>query len=278
MKEILGLLVGVDSSSKKQQCPHYAFVNNMCAGCKKPMNKCDNPIAIPFRYIDRNFCLSNDAISRLRDLNLQSLLHRKKLHLVLDLDNTLIHAAKSEKNDCKKKNNKSSKNDVYEILRGEMLVKLRPGARDFLKKASQLFDLSIYTIADEPYARQIAKILESDGVRFSRVVSREDCTKMGRKGLDVVLSHQRVVLIVDDLDEVWGVEYRGNVIKIQPFTFFQKASSSSDDDDQELSRVLSILKEVHAMFYNKKQGNNHASKDVRRLLENVTMVDSGATN
>ncbi|KAH9622284.1 hypothetical protein KSS87_009930 [Heliosperma pusillum] len=277
MKEIIGSLVGVDCG-KRQQCPHHAFVNNTCAGCKKPIHKCDNPTTVAFRYIDRSLALSPHAIRRLQDLNLQSLLNRKKLYLVLDLDNTLIHATKAGKENNHKKKNKSSKNDVYEILKGEMLVKLRPGARDFLENASHLFDLSIYTIADEPYAREIAKILESDTVRFTRVISKENCTIMGRKGLDVVLSHRGMVLIVDDLDEVWAAEDRLNIIKIQPYTFFQKRSSSDDDNDQELSRIFSTLKNVHTKFYNKKQGNNHVAKDVRQLLEMVTLDDDASTS
>ncbi|XP_074317966.1 RNA polymerase II C-terminal domain phosphatase-like 4 [Silene latifolia] len=271
MEEILASLISVDSS-KNQQCPHYAFLNNSCIGCKKSVNKCNNPTTVPFRFIHRDLSLTDEAIRRLRDLNLQKLLHSKKLHLVLDLDHTLIHTETINKNFKKKKNNKSTyeESDVYEIFRGTTLVKLRPGTRDFLEKASQLFDLTIYTMAVQPYAKEIVKILETGPVQFSRVISRNDCTKKYRKSLDVVLSHQRVVLVVDDLDEVWSSEDWSNVIKIRPYEFFQ-TTSSSQNDDQELSRVLNILKTVHTKFYDKEQEKYeyYASKDVAKYLKRI---------
>ncbi|XP_074314969.1 RNA polymerase II C-terminal domain phosphatase-like 4 [Silene latifolia] len=209
--------------------------------------------------------LSVDSIRRIRDLNLQFLMHRKKLHLVLDLDNTLIHAINANNN---KSTDIAKHDDIYEILKGEMLVKLRPGARDFLRQVSKMFDLSIYTMADQPYAREIAKILEEpDTVRFTKVISKEDCTKTYRKGLDVVLSHQRVVLIVDDLDTVWEVEDRDNLIKIQPYTFFHRTGFSDYDD--ELARVLGLLKAVHAKFFEVEEAHSHDDKDVRHLLKKV---------
>ncbi|XP_074282716.1 RNA polymerase II C-terminal domain phosphatase-like 4 [Silene latifolia] len=283
---LLSLKEAVDSN----ECPHPGFVNNnACVLCKKPKNKCNDPITLQFWYIHRNLFLTVEGIRLLRDLNLKQLLQRKKLHLVLDLDNTLIHCNDLEKKDTKnnnqkneKKNGKSSPNnvkaagdDIYEIIKGAALIKLRPGTRDFLEKASEIFELSIYTMGDKEYAGEIAKILETDKVRFSRVIYRDNCSMKASKGLKVVLSHPRLVLIVDDLDEVWCAEDRGNVIKIKPYTFFDKKGTRDDDDDQELVRVLGVLKAVHTKFYDKKEGNYHANKDVRQLLKKVNYNTNG---
>ncbi|XP_074271833.1 RNA polymerase II C-terminal domain phosphatase-like 5 [Silene latifolia] len=122
-------------------------------------------------------------------------------------------------------------------------------------------------MAEEDYAKQIAKILESDKVRFSSVIYGEYRSKVHGKSLDNVLSHQRVVLIVEDKAEVWVTEDRGNVIKIKPYTFFNKEGANvSDNEDQELARIWSILKTIHTKFFDKKNENYYDSKDVRQLL------------
>uniref|UniRef100_A0A803MC60 protein-serine/threonine phosphatase n=1 Tax=Chenopodium quinoa TaxID=63459 RepID=A0A803MC60_CHEQI len=241
---------------------------------------CNNPITIPFRYIDPNFSLTVEAIQHLRGCNFETLLNRKKLHLVLDLDNTLIHSIKtlSKRFTLEDREKiKTSYEDVYEICDGTRLVKLRPGARDFLVQASTMFELSIYTLAKESYAKEVAKMLRSNvcqkRVKFENVISKEDCTsccpKQRRKGLDVLLSDERVVLIVDDLEEVWSNEHKKNLIKIKPYKFFKRKSPWFEaflENDQELSRVLGVLKKVHNVFYEKEE-RNYDGKDVREVLE-----------
>ncbi|XP_074282605.1 RNA polymerase II C-terminal domain phosphatase-like 4 [Silene latifolia] len=233
MKEILAAL----SNGEEEACLHLAFLkNNRCAVCKKSVDY-NIPATLLFRYISPDLYLTVDAIRRLRDLDLDKLLLRKKLRLVLDLD------------------------------RG-FSVKLRPGVRDFLKKAAELFDLTMYTKSREDYAKEIAKILESGLFRFSRVIAEEKFTKKGTKSLEFVLSHQEVTLIVDDLADVWATADQRNVIKIQPYKFFKDDGEAppSEFDDQDLARVWSILKNVHTRFFDQNNQNNVARRDVRQLL------------
>ncbi|XP_021740674.1 RNA polymerase II C-terminal domain phosphatase-like 4 [Chenopodium quinoa] len=268
MEEILATL-SIDKKNNNQ-CQHFAFINNSCACCKKTKNKCDNPTTIQLRYIDPKLSLTLDAIRRVRDRDLETLLKRKKLHLVLDLDNTLIHTKKVNLKD-RKKNKMGKDDDVFEILGGDWLVKLRPGTCHFLERVSTMFDLSIYTMAEQSYAREVGKLLEANmGVFdnnfcFTRVISKEHGTKSDRKGLDVVLSYERVVLNVDDCEEVWG-EHKANLIQIKPYNFFNQKSPL--EDDQDLARVLEVLSTVYNVFYDKKD-RNFSGKDVRQVLENV---------
>ncbi|KNA11133.1 hypothetical protein SOVF_137600 [Spinacia oleracea] len=259
------------------KCEHTAFINNSCAWCKKTLQDCNDPTTVPFRYIDPNFSLTVDAIRHLRDRNFKTLVNRKKLHLVLDLDNTLIHSISTTRERITlidRKKIKTVYKDVYEILGGDRLVKVRPGARSFLEQATALFDLSIYTMAGEDYAKEVSRVLRSKvcekRVRFETVISNEHSTKPGRKGLDVVLSHEPAVLIVDDLVEVWRDEHKGNVINIKPYKFFKKRRPwvTFVEDDQELPRVLSILRKVHEIFYVEDEGD-YAGKDVRQILNKI---------
>ncbi|KNA18165.1 hypothetical protein SOVF_073450 [Spinacia oleracea] len=268
MEELIGNMIeGLNSEIK--QCEHSAFVNNTCTSCKKTINECDNPTTIPLHYLQPEFSVTGETMTRLRNRNFNDLIKHKKLHLVLDLDNTLIHAS-----DLGQKLKEDD--DIYEILYGMYLIKLRPGVRDFLEKASTMFEISICTMADEVYAEAVAKLLKSNKVsenlRFSRVICHEHYTNSNRKGLDIELSHERVVLIVDDCEEVWVDENKANLIKIKPYVSFnQKSDNNNDQDqdqDQELARVLDVLKTVHSVFYDDNE-ENYASKDVRQVLQNV---------
>lgn len=223
MTEVLSALSIDDKESSRQQCWHPAFINNnTCASCNKTKNECDNPTTIKLHYIEPEFSVTDEAITRLRDRNFDSLIKHKKLHLVLDLDNTLIHASNvgQELSASLKEDD-----DVYEILYGMYLIKLRPGVRDFLTEASTMFDISICTMADHIYAEADAKMLKSNimieknNFRFSRVICQEHYTKSGRKGLDIELSHERVVLIVDDCEQVWGDEHKAISIIYIPHQF-----------------------------------------------------------
>ncbi|XP_021837170.1 RNA polymerase II C-terminal domain phosphatase-like 4 [Spinacia oleracea] len=263
------VLKALSIDTKTKQCKHPAFIDKACTWCKKTKEECDNPNTIQLRYLDPDFSVSEQVITRLRDLDFETLVKQKKLRLVLDLDNTLIHASNVEQTLDKEED------DVYEILCGMYLIKLRPGTIDFLEKASTMFDISIYTMAQKIYAKAVVKLLESkmsdENFRFSRVVCQGQYTKSDRKGLDIELSHERVVLIVDDREKVWGDEYKANLIKIKPYVFFNHKCplENNNDEDEELARVLDVLKTVHNVFYDENKEIDYASKDVRELLQNV---------
>ncbi|XP_021717254.1 RNA polymerase II C-terminal domain phosphatase-like 4 [Chenopodium quinoa] len=279
MCELVLSIDNIINNNNGEPCQHGAFINNTCAFCKRLKEDCNDPITIPFRYIAPNFSLTINAIRHLRGCNFGTLLDRKKLNLVLDLDHTLIHSIKTKSKEFTledKEKIKTCYKDVHEICDGKRLVKLRPGVREFLEEASTMFELSIYTMAKEFYAKEVAKMLRSNvcqkRVKFENVISKEDCTKhRRRKRLDVVLSSERVVLIMDDLEEVWREENHKNLINIKPYKFFKKKSPWVEDlleDDQELTRVLGVLKTVYNVFY-EKEGRNYDGKDVREVLESI---------
>jgi RNA polymerase II C-terminal domain phosphatase-like 3/4 len=80
-----------------------------------------------------------------------------------------------------------------------LLTKLRSFVKEFLKEASSMFEMSIYTMGDKAYAIEIAKLLDPDNIYFSsKVISNSDCTQRHQKGLDVVLGAESVAVILDD--------------------------------------------------------------------------------
>ncbi|KAK9666435.1 hypothetical protein RND81_14G184800 [Saponaria officinalis] len=208
-------------------CKHPQFIGNTCVGCKLSKTECRNPPTTPLNYIRPHMSLSIDEINRLRDENLRSLLTRKKLHLILNLDKTLIHVTRIDKLTSEDKQYiEQNQHEIngdgheYKMIGGVHILRLRPGVRDFIEKLSSIFDISIYTLASKFYSAQITKILDPKGCIFKNVISRGDCTNRSQKGLDVVLSHDQVILIFDDKKRVWG-NYTKNLIQIAPYNFFR---------------------------------------------------------
>lgn len=92
-----------------------------------------------------------------------------------------------------------------------MMTKLRPFVHTFLKEASNLFEMYIYTMGERPYAIQMAKLLDPGDVYFnSRIIAQGDCTQRHQKGLDVVLGQESAVIILDDTEPVFEQLYFRN--------------------------------------------------------------------
>ncbi|KAL2941411.1 RNA polymerase II C-terminal domain phosphatase-like 4 [Bienertia sinuspersici] len=223
--------------------------------------------------------LAHGEINQIRDENLQTLISQKKLQLILDLDHTLIHTIKTEKLTIEEKEIIKTVNDVYSIFGGRKMVKLRPGIREFLKEVSSMFEVSVYTMGNRMYASEVSSLLESKAgfPKGAWVISKEDCLRPKRKRLDVVLSHERVILIVDDLVEVWGGVGKNNLVKIDRYEF-RVSRKEVEDVDNELERVLGVLRKVHNVFFegsnnNDNNGDNYLTKDVRRVLRLMTDND-----
>ena len=61
--------------------------------------------------------------------------------------------------------------------------------------------------------QEMRKLLDPTGKLFSGVISSNDSTSRLEKNLDVALVHDRLVLILDDTDQVWP-HHLGNLIKV----------------------------------------------------------------
>lgn len=103
----------------------------------------------------------------------ERLIKDRKLVLLVDLDQTLIHTT----NDNVQPNIK----DVFHFqLCGPnspwYFTRLRPGTLNFLNKISSYFELHICTFGARDYAHMIAAFLDKDQKFFSnRILSRDEC-------------------------------------------------------------------------------------------------------
>ncbi|KAK6127048.1 hypothetical protein DH2020_039209 [Rehmannia glutinosa] len=276
------------SSLKRNMCPHPGVYAGMCMRCGQEM---DDEFGVAFGYIHKKLRLASDEISRLRDKDLKNLLRDRKLYLILDLDHTLLHSAQfpditveegylHNQMDALPDNLKSS---LFRVERMQMMTKLRPFVHSFLKEASNLFEMYIYTMGERPYALEMAKLLDpGDNYFSSRIIAQGDCTQRNQKGLDVVLGRESAVLILDDTEAVWG-KHKENLLLMERYHFFASSCKEfglnckslsqlkSDESETEgaLPTVLKILQRIHNLFFDEERQNNLEDRDVRQVLKAV---------
>ncbi|XP_009776171.1 RNA polymerase II C-terminal domain phosphatase-like 4 [Nicotiana sylvestris] len=269
-------------------CSHPGVMGGMCIRCGQ---KVENESGVAFGYIHKNLRLADDEIARLRDKDLKNLLRHKKLYLVLDLDHTLLNSTRLADISAEELYLKDQREVLPDALRSNlfkldwihMMTKLRPFVHTFLKEASSLFEMYIYTMGERPYALEMASLLDPGGIYFhSRVIAQGDCTQRHQKGLDVVVGQESAVLILDDTEAVWG-KHKENLILMERYHFFTSScrqfglkckslsATKSDENEAEgaLASVLKVLQQIHSLFFDPERRDNIMERDVRQVLKQV---------
>jgi RNA polymerase II subunit A-like phosphatase len=177
--------------------------------------------------------ISKEEASRVDEEAKRRLLSSRKLSLVVDLDQTIIHAAVdptiAEWQKDKDNPNYEAVKDVRAFqliddgpgMRGcWYYIKLRPGLAEFLDNISQLYELHIYTMGTRQYAQQIANLVDPDRRYFGdRILSRDESGSMVAKNLERLFPvDTKMVVIIDDRGDVW--KWNANLIRVTPFDFF----------------------------------------------------------
>ncbi|KAK1392733.1 hypothetical protein POM88_011789 [Heracleum sosnowskyi] len=115
------------------------------------------------------------------------------------------------------------------------------------------------------YAHIVTDFLDPQGVYFGkRVISREDCTTPGQKGLDVVPVDPSVVVVLDDTESVWK-GYFGNLLLIDKYDYFSQMELDESEEEGELSYALEVLTKLHSVYFD--WYDNFMDCDVRELLD-----------
>ncbi len=153
--------------------------------------------------------------------------------LILDLDETLIHAS-----DC-------SLSTPADFTIGRFHIYHRPHLRQFLAACFDWFEVAFWTSSSEAYATAVATAILPATQKLAFFWSRNRCTaaydpdlmeqywkknltKVRRRGYRL-----EKVIVVDDSPEKWTGSY-GNLVLVKPFT-------GETEEDDELLFLLSYL-------------------------------------
>ncbi|KXS17356.1 hypothetical protein M427DRAFT_153866 [Gonapodya prolifera JEL478] len=237
----IGVLEGERVDAKRclavivEPCGHPTVFAGMCAVCGKDLETVFNrqTAAPPSATIAVDHNVVNLRVTKAEALRLERettdrLLRSRKLSLVLDLDQTIIHATVDPTVD---EWMRDPSNPNFPVLQGVhrfvlpdhptvYYVKFRPNLQLFLEHISKLYELHIYTMGTRAYANEIAQKIDPEGVFFGeRVLSRDESGSFTAKSLLRLFPFdQSMVAIVDDRADVWG--WSQNLVKVRPYEFF----------------------------------------------------------
>uniref|UniRef100_A0A671SR46 RNA polymerase II subunit A C-terminal domain phosphatase n=1 Tax=Sinocyclocheilus anshuiensis TaxID=1608454 RepID=A0A671SR46_9TELE len=167
-----------------------------------------------------SLCLCEQQAEQLGREDQQRLHRNRKLVLMVDLDQTLIHTTEQH---CQRMSNKGIFH--FQLGRGEPMLhtRLRPHCKDFLEKIAKLYELHVFTFGSRLYAHTIAGFLDPEKKLFShRIMSRDECidpfSKTGNLR-NLFPCGDSMVCIIDDREDVW--KFAPNLITVKKYIYFQ---------------------------------------------------------
>ncbi|OBS78112.1 hypothetical protein A6R68_19499, partial [Neotoma lepida] len=144
-------------------CSHPVVMKGLCAECGQDLTQLQNkngkqqvPLStatVSMVHSVPELMVSSEQAEKLGREDQQRLHRNRKLVLMVDLDQTLIHTTEQH---CPQMSNKGIFH--FQLGRGEPMLhtRLRPHCRDFLEKIAKLYELHVFTFGSRLYAHTIA--------------------------------------------------------------------------------------------------------------------------
>ena len=177
------------------------------------LNRNGSILASSANQTQKDYLFKN--IIKIPFLNNESL---KQYTLVLDLDETLVHFT-DDPNDANKG-----------------VLHFRPGLFEFLDKASEYYELVVFTAATKEYADPILEAIEQNKIIFEYKLYREHTTIIGDdfvKDISKLGRDLSKVIIVDNMPQCFRLQ-KENGVFIRPFW-------GKDNEDCALIDLVPIL-------------------------------------
>ncbi|KAH8903727.1 hypothetical protein BR93DRAFT_884586 [Coniochaeta sp. PMI_546] len=229
----------------QETCSHEIQFQGLCAICGKDMTEVNwasesrdtERAPINMTHDQTSLTVSEVQAQRAEQELQRRLLRQRKLSLVVDLDQTIIHACiEPTIGEWQRDPSNPNYESVKEVKSFQLnddgprglatgcwyYIKLRPGLEDFLRKIADKYELHVYTMGTRAYALNIAKLVDPQQKLFgNRVISRDENGSMTAKSLQRLFPvSTNMVVIIDDRADVWP-RNRPNLIKVVPYDFFK---------------------------------------------------------
>ncbi|NXU50085.1 CTDP1 phosphatase, partial [Turnix velox] len=211
-------------------CSHPVVMKGLCAECGQDLTQIQSkngkpnvPLStatVSMVHSVPELKVSSEQAEQLGREDQQRLHRNRKLVLMVDLDQTLIHTTEQH---CQQMSNKGIFH--FQLGRGEPMLhtRLRPHCKEFLEKIAKLYELHVFTFGSRLYAHTIAGFLDPEKKLFShRILSRDECidpfSKTGNLR-DLFPCGDSMVCIIDDREDVW--KFAPNLITVKKYVYFQ---------------------------------------------------------
>lgn len=199
-----------ENADSFQECTHSLRIDSLCAMCGREVSYDSKQLLPALHNSDKLLQTAEMAKIAQKKIN-KRLKSEKKMILILDLDQTILHTT-HEECDC---------DFVFRMQNVSLYVKFRPHLQYFLEEAIKIFEIHIYTMGTREYARRICDFIDPEGVYFGkRIVSRSENFRELTKSIGRITCISKNVVILDDRLDVWN--YSKNLIPIRPFWYHDK--------------------------------------------------------
>jgi RNA polymerase II subunit A-like phosphatase len=271
-----GMVINNDQSCAEidETCSHAVQYAGLCALCGKDMNETSwatdtvdaQRAQINMIHDQTLLSVSQDEASRAEEQLQRRLLKNRKLSLVVDLDQTIIHACIEPTIGEWQRDPTSPNYEAVKDVKSFQLhddgprglasgcwyyIKMRPGLAHFLATIAEKYELHVYTMGTRAYAQEIAKIVDPEHKLFGdRIISRDENGSLTAKTLSRLFPvDTKMVVIIDDRADVWP-RNRSNLIKVVPYDFFigiGDINSSFLPKREETPKVAPVLPPIAPM-------------------------------
>ncbi|XP_045537551.1 RNA polymerase II subunit A C-terminal domain phosphatase [Papilio machaon] len=209
-----------------KECKHSTVMKEMCAECGSDLRKDERVkgevASVPMVHSVPELKVSEELALKLGREDAERHLRNRKLVLLVDLDQTLVHTT----NDNIPPN---LKDVLHFFLRGPgntgrwCHTRLRPRTKTFLESASKKYELHVCTFGARQYAHAVTELLDPEKKYFShRILSRDEFFDARTKSANLKALFpcgDNMVCIIDDREDVW--RHAANLIQVRPYSFFQ---------------------------------------------------------
>lgn len=193
-------------------CSHPIRLGTLCGVCGAEISKEEHLFCA--LYNTDNVKVTHDEAVAMHREKMRALETQRKLILVLDLDQTILHTV------C---NASPPRGAVGFTIDGcRYCVKLRPNLGHMLERVSKLYEIHVYTMGTRAYAEKIVEAVDPSGRYFhDRIITRDENQGLLVKSLSRLFPHRhRNIVILDDRADVWN--YCENLVLIRPFWYFNR--------------------------------------------------------
>jgi len=181
-------------------------------------------------------------IVRRYSISEKELLEKKKLMLLLDLDNTIIGSTELEV-------------EIYDFQVNEMYVCLREGYKIFLMNMAKKYVIGIHTNGSQEYADAVVKHLDPEKNYITAGVFSSRNSHSLKKSTDEFNSYfkheipENMIQIVDDQPKVWVIKDQPKIHRVSPWNPYQIFDDCDELDKNHLTFVQENLLAFHHDFF-----------------------------
>ncbi|PAV80119.1 hypothetical protein WR25_24731 [Diploscapter pachys] len=287
------------SEVNQDECKHEIIMKDMCAACGKDLRPKDGFVgqrsepstaSVSMIHHVPELLISDTLAKEIGEADEVNLLNSRKLVLLVDLDQTIIHTTNRP---FQHDPNKQADITRFTLCGSIYHTKLRPKTREFLERMATMFEMHIITYGQRQYAHKIADILDPQHKLFGyRILSRDElfsATHKTRNLKALFPTGDNLVVIIDDRSDVW--QYSPALIQIKPYRFFKEVGDinaprgareqallpADIDEDAEhdtiLDEISRVLTNIHRKYYELfQQSDQPLVKAPDKILDVKTVI------